>query len=32
MTINWVVFWIFTTMLMALTAATVVGQMLRRQN
>lgn len=32
MTINWPVFWILTTMMMVLTAATIVGQMLRRQN
>jgi len=31
MTIDTVAFWIFTTTLMVLTAATVVGQMLRRQ-
>src|SRR6186713_506334 len=31
MTIDNVAFWIFTTTLMVLTAATVVGQMLRRQ-
>ncbi|MBL9094822.1 MAG: phosphatidate cytidylyltransferase [Planctomycetaceae bacterium] len=29
--IDWPAFWIFTTLLMVLTAATVVGQMLRRQ-
>jgi phosphatidate cytidylyltransferase len=31
MTVDWYAFWIFTTLLMALTAATVVGQMLRRR-
>ena len=31
MTVDWYSFWIFTTLLMALTAATVVGQMLRRR-
>ena len=30
-TVDWYAFWIFTTLLMALTAATVVGYMLRQR-